>query len=75
VLDVGGAPGAYAVWLAERDYRVHLVDPMELQVRQAEEVAAGRLESARVGDARALPFADAVLALGALTIDAIVDAL
>ena len=26
VLDVGGATGVYAFWLAERGYRVHLVD-------------------------------------------------
>ena len=67
VLDIGGGPGAYAVWLAERGYRVHLVDPMELHVEQAR--AAG-LGSAEVGDARALPFddasADAVLELGPL---------
>jgi ubiquinone/menaquinone biosynthesis C-methylase UbiE len=73
VLDVGGGPGAYALWLAERGHRVHLLDPIELHVRQAAEAAAGspaRLESARMGDARALPFddasVDAVLALGPL---------
>jgi 2-polyprenyl-3-methyl-5-hydroxy-6-metoxy-1,4-benzoquinol methylase len=27
VLDVGGASGAYALWLAERGYQVHLIDP------------------------------------------------
>jgi|SRR5687767_7293705 len=26
VADVGGGPGRYAVWLAERGYRVHLVE-------------------------------------------------
>jgi 2-polyprenyl-3-methyl-5-hydroxy-6-metoxy-1,4-benzoquinol methylase len=26
VLDVGGGAGAYALWLAERGYRVHLID-------------------------------------------------
>lgn len=74
VLDVGGGPGAYALWLAEEGYRVHLLDPIELHVTQAQE-ASGRqtgapLQSARVGDARALPLADAtvdaVLALGPL---------
>jgi SAM-dependent methyltransferase len=68
VLDVGGGPGAYARWLAEQGYRVHLLDPIELHVEQA--AKAARLESARVGDARALPFgdasADAVLSLGPL---------
>ena len=67
VLDVGGGPGTYALWLADRGYRVHLIDPMELHVEQAR--AAG-LADAQLGDARALPFdgasADAVLELGPL---------
>jgi len=74
ILDVGGAAGAYALWLAERGYAVHLVDPVPLHVRQAEEASrarsAGRLASARVGDARSLGFTDAsteaVLLLGPL---------
>src|SRR5207247_3857740 len=32
VLDVGGGPGVYAEWLAERGYRVHLVDGSPLPV-------------------------------------------
>jgi len=40
ILDVGGAAGAYALWLAERGYAVHLVDPVPLHVRQAEEAAS-----------------------------------
>jgi SAM-dependent methyltransferase len=74
VLDVGGGAGAYAFWLAERGYDVHLVDPVPLHVRQAEEASrsreTGRLASARVGDARRLDFVDAsadtVLLLGPL---------
>jgi SAM-dependent methyltransferase len=74
VLDVGGAAGAYAFWLAEDGYEVHLVDPVPLHVGQAEEASRarteGRLASARVGDARRLAFADAsadaVLLLGPL---------
>jgi SAM-dependent methyltransferase len=74
VLDVGGGAGAYAFWLAELGYEVHLVDPVPLHVRQAEEASrareTGRLASARVGDARRLDFADAsadaVLLLGPL---------
>jgi ubiquinone/menaquinone biosynthesis C-methylase UbiE len=68
VLDVGGGPGAYAKWLAEQGHRVHLLDPIELHVEQA--AAAAPLAGAQVGDARALPFADAiadvVLCLGPL---------
>lgn len=73
VLDVGGAAGAYAYWLAEAGYAVHLLDPVPKHVRQAEEEAARHvkpLASIREGDARALPFAeasaDAVLLLGPL---------
>ena len=74
VLDVGGAAGAYSFWLAEAGYEVHRVDPVALHIEQAVAAskarASGRLASARVADARALPFADAsadaVLLLGPL---------
>ena len=74
VLDVGGAAGAYAFWLAERGYQVHLVDPAPLHVEQALSASRSRetdpLASAQVGDARNLDFADAsadaVLLLGPL---------
>jgi len=35
VLDVGGAAGAYACWLASRGYQVHLIDPVPNHVEQA----------------------------------------
>lgn len=67
VLDVGGASGVYASWLAARGYRVHLVDPVPLHVEQA--AAAGGF-SVALGDARELAEADdsfdAVLLLGPL---------
>lgn len=67
VLDVGGGPGAYAAWLAQRGYRVHLVDPVPLHVEQA---AARGGFTAALGDARRLDEADsrydAVLLLGPL---------
>lgn len=73
VLDVGGGPGGYALWLAERGYEVHLVDPVPLHVEQADAASrdAGRpLASATVGDARRLDHADdsvdALLLLGPL---------
>lgn len=69
VLDVGGGPGAYAAWLADRGHDVRLVDAMPLHVEQATELAAERF-SAAVGDARTLGEADAswdaVLLLGPL---------
>lgn len=73
VLDVGGAAGAYALWLAARGYEVHLVDPVPLHVEQATRASGESdhpLASASVGDARALASldasADAVLLLGPL---------
>jgi ubiquinone/menaquinone biosynthesis C-methylase UbiE len=73
VLDVGGAAGAYALWLADAGYTVHLVDPVLRLVAEAERRSAARprpLASCRVGEARALDFpaqsADIVLLLGPL---------
>jgi SAM-dependent methyltransferase len=73
VLDVGGAAGVYALWLAERGYEVHLVDPVPLhveQARRASDASAHPLASVTLGDARALAreeaSADAVLLLGPL---------
>ena len=73
VLDVGGAAGAYALWLAERGYEVHLVDAAPRLVAEARRRSAQALRalaSCRVGDARALDDADGsaamVLLLGPL---------
>ncbi len=72
VLDVGGGAGVYAAWLAERGYRVHLVDPVPLHVTQAAAVAAGMGDafSVAAGDARQLAepdrSQDVVLLLGPL---------
>jgi ubiquinone/menaquinone biosynthesis C-methylase UbiE len=73
VVDVGGAAGAYAFWLADRGYDVHLVDAAPRLVEEARRRNASAvrpLASCRVGDARALPtadeFAEIVLMLGPL---------
>ncbi len=71
ILDVGGGPGAYAFWLAEQSYEVHLLDIVPLHVEQAKERDKdGILKSVAVGDARTLDFetdsVDAVLLLGPL---------
>ncbi len=71
VLDVGGGPGAYAFWLAELGYRVHLIDPVSRHVAQARSQQAEKpIASCTVGDARALQWADrsieVVLLLGPL---------
>ena len=73
VLDVGGAAGVYALWLAERGYRVHLLDAVPRLVGEARRRSArssNGLTSCRVADARALPAANEsvqlVLLLGPL---------
>ena len=71
VVDVGGAAGAYALWLAELGYAVHLVDVVPRLVAEAERRSAAArrpLISCRIGDARGLDIpagsADIVLLLG-----------
>ena len=67
VIDVGGGPGAYAAWLAEHRYDVHLVDPVPLHVEKARPRGGF---SVALGDARRLDepegSADVVLLLGPL---------
>jgi ubiquinone/menaquinone biosynthesis C-methylase UbiE len=72
--DVGGGPGAYALWLAALGYEVHLVDAMPLHVEQARRASEAQpehsLASTAVGDARQLDrpdeSVDVVLLLGPL---------
>jgi len=73
IFDIGGAAGAYAFWLAEKGYAVHLIDPVETHLEQARShsTAAGiALAAISKGDARCLTAlsnsADAVLLLGPL---------
>ena len=73
VLDVGGAAGAYALWLADAGYSVHLIDAAPRLVAEAARRSAGHdrpLASCRVGDARRLDVpdrsVDVVLLLGPL---------
>jgi ubiquinone/menaquinone biosynthesis C-methylase UbiE len=66
VLDVGGAAGAYALWLAERGYTVHLLDAVPRLVEEARRRSAAAprgLASCRVADARALPAASQSVSL------------
>jgi SAM-dependent methyltransferase len=61
LIDVGGGPGTYAAWFASRGYQVDLVDPVPLHVEAAREASrTGTQFGAHLGDARQLPFADAV---------------
>lgn len=67
VLDVGGATGVHAKWLAEDGHRVTLIDPVASQVAVAAQLPG---VTAVVGDARELPWDDAsfdaVLLMGPL---------
>ena len=73
VVDVGGAAGAYSLWLAELGYEVHLVDATPRLVdeaRKRNDQRPARIASLTVADARALPqpdrSADALLVMGPL---------
>ncbi|WP_204070894.1 class I SAM-dependent methyltransferase [Planotetraspora phitsanulokensis] len=67
ILDVGGASGVHAEWLAAAGHRVELIDPVPAHVEQASALPG---VIARVGDARHLDApdasADVVLLLGPL---------
>lgn len=56
ILDVGGATGVHAAWLADLGHRVTLLDPVASQVEVASHI--GTFE-AHVGDARDLDAGDA----------------
>jgi len=58
IVDVGGAAGAYSLWLAELGYEVHLVDASPRLVEEARTRSAKSttpLASLSVADARRLP--------------------
>ena len=74
ILDIGGGSGPYACWLAKAGYEVHLVDPVDLHIEQAQEASNQQPEhpiaSISLGDARSLRCSsmsvDVVLLLGPL---------
>ncbi len=74
ILDVGGAAGVYAFWLAESGHRVFLVDVMPAHVEQAKLIdqhSSQKLEKIQLADARDLTdfeegSVDCVLLLGPL---------
>jgi SAM-dependent methyltransferase len=69
VADIGGGPGRYALWLADRGYRVVHRDLVPLHVERLQAARHPRVDTA-VADARGLDLpdaaADAVLLLGPL---------
>jgi ubiquinone/menaquinone biosynthesis C-methylase UbiE len=72
IVDIGGAAGRYACWLAALGYEVHLVDPVFRHIEQAgaasQKQSKNPVRSCTLGDARHLAFpdslADAVLFMG-----------
>jgi ubiquinone/menaquinone biosynthesis C-methylase UbiE len=57
IADIGGGTGVYAAPLARKQYAVTLIDPIELHIEKAHEVAAQQPEhpfTATIGDARKL---------------------
>ena len=74
VLDIGGGPGRYAIWLAQRGHRVSLADlsPEQLSIARTKIGQSGveaMVEEIAVADARDLSYwadnsFDAVLSLG-----------
>lgn len=74
IVDVGGGPGVYSLWLASKGYEVHLVELSPRHVEQARRASAKQSErpirTIRQGDARDLPqedgTADAILLFGPL---------
>src|SRR5439155_980541 len=57
ILDVGGASGVHARWLAADGHRVHVLDSVPKHVEQAAAIGAG--VTAELGDARSLAAEDA----------------
>jgi ubiquinone/menaquinone biosynthesis C-methylase UbiE len=73
VVDVGGAAGAYAAWLARLGYDVRLLDAsprLVAEARRRNATLARPIARLDVGDARSLPYdsgsAEAVLVMGPL---------
>lgn len=61
IVDVGGGPGVYSEWLAGLGYDVHLVDPVEKHIKQANKRSAKLKNKFKsyLGEARKLGFPDA----------------
>jgi SAM-dependent methyltransferase len=67
IIDVGGATGVHASWLADDGHDVHVVDIVARHVAEASR-ASGRAGciTAEIGDARRLPVPDATFDAGLL---------
>ena len=58
ILDIGGATGVHAAWLAEDGYNVHVVDIAPRHVEMVKRTLSSLGVTAEVGDARALGSSD-----------------
>jgi ubiquinone/menaquinone biosynthesis C-methylase UbiE len=58
ILDIGGATGVHAAWLAEDCYDVHVVDIAPRHVEMVNRTLSSLGVTAEIGDARALGFSD-----------------
>ena len=62
VLDVGGSPGVYSLWLASLGHEVRLIDPVQKHVLQAIDASRNQpgnpIASINIGDARSLTQGD-----------------
>ena len=60
VIDVGGGPGIYSEWLAGMGHQVHLIDPVEKHIKQANKRSAKAKKPFKsiLGEAQKLEFPD-----------------
>jgi ubiquinone/menaquinone biosynthesis C-methylase UbiE len=59
IVDIGGATGVHASWLADQGYRVQILDITPRHVEKANADLSGKGVQAHLGDARSLPYPDA----------------
>lgn len=60
IIDIGGGPGVYAEWLAGLGHEVHLIDPVEKHIKQANKRSkqAKKPFKAVLGEAQKLDFSE-----------------
>lgn len=60
IIDIGGGPGVYSEWLAGLGHKVHLIDPVEKHIKQANKRSkqAKKPFKAILGEAQKLDFPD-----------------
>lgn len=59
IIDIGGATGVHASWLADRGYRVRILDITPRHVEKANADLSRKGVYAQLGDARSLPYPEA----------------